>query len=213
MKVLITGSSRGIGKEISKYFLDRNHTLYCPTRKELDLSKDIKLKETDFDIIINNAGVNPLSKFEDSYKDLDTVFNTNFKSAYQIINQCLPHMAKNKYGRIINIGSIWIDIAKQGRFCYAVSKNSLHCLSKFITVEYSKHNILSNTISPGFIDTELTRKNNTSEEIELLKNKIPCNRLGFPEEIARLAYQLSVENSYISGQNIIIDGGYSCSNH
>lgn len=213
MKVLITGSSRGIGKEISKYFHERNHILYCPTRNELDLSKDVKLKEVDFDIIINNAGINPISKFEDSYKNLDVVLNTNFVSAYQIINQCLPHMIKNKYGRIINIGSIWIDIAKEGRFCYSVSKNSLHCLSKFITVEYSKYNILSNTVSPGFIDTELTRKNNTNEEIEILKNKIPCNRLGLPQEIAKLVYQLSIENSYISGQNIIIDGGYSCSNH
>ncbi len=213
MKVLITGSSRGIGKEISKYFYERNHILYCPTRNELDLSKNVKLKETDFDIIINNAGINPISKLEDSYENLETVFNTNFISSYQIVNQCIHHMIKNKYGRVINIGSIWIDIAKEGRFCYSISKNSLHCLSKFITVEYSKYNILSNTISPGFIDTELTRKNNNNEEIETLKSKIPCNRLGLPEEIAKLVYQLSVENSYISGQNIIIDGGYSCSVH
>lgn len=213
MKILITGSSRGIGKEISKYFYERNHILYCPTRDEFDLSKNVKLKETDFDVIINNAGINPLCKLEDSCENLEKVFNTNFISSYQIVNQCIPHMIKSKYGRIINIGSVWIDIAKEGRFCYSVSKNSLHCLSKFITVEYSKYNILSNTISPGFIDTELTRKNNTNEEIEILKNKIPCNRLGLPEEIAKLVYQLSVENSYISGQNIIIDGGYSCSDH
>lgn len=213
MKVILTGSSRGIGKEIKKYFIEKNHELYCPDRSELDLSKNVDLIKKDFDVIINNAGINPISKLEESSKNLESVFTTNFVSSYNIVNQCIPHMIKNKYGRIINIGSIWIDIAKEGRFCYSVSKNALHCLSKFITVEYSKYNILSNTISPGFIDTDLTRKNNTEEEIELLKNKIPCGRLGFPEEIAKLVYQLSIENSYISGQNIIIDGGYSCSNH
>jgi 3-oxoacyl-[acyl-carrier protein] reductase len=120
-------------------------------------------------------------------------------------------MVKNKYGRIINIGTIWTNIAKEGRFCYSASKNSLHCLSKFITVEYAKYNILANTISPGFIETDLTKQNNTPEQIKVLKNKIPCQRLGLPEEVAKLVYHLSVQNSYISGQEIIIDGGYSCS--
>lgn len=211
IKVLITGGSRGIGKQIVKTFKNKNYYVFAPSRDEVDLSKPIKLKNSDFDIIINCAAINPVTKIEDSFENIEKAFKINFLSAYEITKQCLPHMLSNKYGRIINIGTIWIDRAKEGRFCYSASKNSLHCLSKFITVEYAKYNILANTISPGFIETDLTRQNNTENQIEILKNKIPCQRLGLPEEVAKLVYQLSVENSYISGQEIIIDGGYSCS--
>jgi 3-oxoacyl-[acyl-carrier protein] reductase len=210
-KVLITGGSRGIGKEIVTFFKKKNYDVFSPSRSELDLCKPIQLKDTNFDIVINCAAINPIAKIENSFENIENVFKTNFVSPYEIIKQCLPHMVKNKYGRIINIGTIWIDRAKEGRFCYSASKNSLHCLSKFVTVEYAKYNILANTISPGFIETDLTRRNNTADQIEAFKNKIPCQRLGLPEEVAKLAYQLSVENSYISGQEIIIDGGYSCS--
>ena len=73
--------------------------------------------------------------------------------------------------------------------------------------------IIANTISPGFIGTELTYQNNSESELQQIKDKVPLKRLGTPEEVAKLIYQLTVENSFISGQNIIIDGGYSCTAH
>jgi 3-oxoacyl-[acyl-carrier protein] reductase len=122
-------------------------------------------------------------------------------------------MVHQKYGRIINIGSIWIDLAKPGRLAYSASKNALHSLTKALTAEYAQYNILSNTISPGFILTDLTTQNNTPEELEKLKENIPIKRLGLPSEIAKLVYLLSIENTYISGQNIKIDGGYLCTTY
>jgi 3-oxoacyl-[acyl-carrier protein] reductase len=114
------------------------------------------------------------------------------------------------YGRIVNVGSIWIDFAKPGRSAYSASKNALHSLTKAITVEYGAFNILANTISPGFIMTDMTIQNNTEQDLSEIRKKIPVGRLGYTSDISDLVYFLTVQNSYISGQNIVIDGGYSC---
>lgn len=207
MKVLITGASRGIGEEIAKKFIDLHCDVHIPTRNELNLNSDINLKYDNFDIIINNAGINPINNITDiSSRE---VMQVNYFSPLKIIQQCLPHMISNNYGRIINIGSIWSDFSKQGRAAYSASKSALNSLTKSLTAEYAKYNILSNTISPGFILTDLTLRNNTEEQIEKLKNSIPIGRLGYCFEIADLVEFLTVKNTYISGQNIIIDGGFS----
>jgi 3-oxoacyl-[acyl-carrier protein] reductase len=212
MDILVTGGSRGIGKSIADFFTLKGHTVWAPSREILDLSKPIKkFNNPTFDIIINNAGINPLNLIEDISDD--EVLRINYLSPLEIIQQCLPYMVKQNYGRIINIGSIWIDTAKPKRASYSASKSALHSLTKSLTAEYAPKGILTNTISPGFIGTDLTYQNNTKEEITLLSKQIPIGRLGLPEEIAQLVYTLSIENSYITGQNIIIDGGYSCTTY
>jgi len=208
MNVLITGASRGIGQAIANLFLDKGHVVWIPTREELDLSKPVNLKNRQFDIVINNAGINPLKPI-DQITDQE-VMRVNYTSPFEIIQQCLPYMVKQNYGRIINIGSIWIDIAKPKRAAYSASKSALHSLTKSLTAEYAPKNILTNTISPGFIGTDLTYQNNTKEELALLSAQVPVGRLGTIEEIAKLVSFLTLENTFISGQNVIIDGGYSC---
>jgi 3-oxoacyl-[acyl-carrier protein] reductase len=208
MNVLITGASRGIGQTIANLFLDKGHAVWIPTREELDLSKPVDLKNRQFDIVINNAGINPLKPI-DQITDQE-VMRVNYTSPLEIIQQCLPYMVKQNYGRIINIGSIWIDIAKPKRAAYSASKSALHSLTKSLTSEYAFSNILTNTISPGFIGTALTYQNNTKEELTLLSAQVPVGRLGTTEEIAKLVYFLTVENTFITGQNITIDGGYTC---
>lgn len=209
MNVLITGGSRGIGKSIVHKFQASGHDVYHPSRDELDLSKPFILSRTNFDIIINNAGINPLKNILDITDH--EVMTVNFLSPMKIIQECMPYMIKQKYGRIINIGSIWIEFAKPSRLAYSASKAALHNLTKAIAVEYGQYNILSNTISPGFIATDLTFKNNSQKDIDNIISNLPVKRLGTTDEIADLVFFLTVHNNFISGQNIVIDGGYSCS--
>ena len=210
MKVLLTGASRGIGKSILHKFLENGHEVYAPSRAELDLSKKVFLDRTDFDIIVNNAAINPLNDIP--YASTEETMRVNYFSPLEIIQQCLPYMCNQQFGRIINIGSIWINLARAKRSAYASSKSALHSLTMSLTAEYSCKNILTNTVSPGFIGTDLTFSNNSKEELENIVKSIPVKRMGKVQEVADLVYFLSSkENGFICGQNLIIDGGYTCS--
>lgn len=211
MKVLVTGGSKGIGKAIVSKFIDHGHEVVFPSRLELDLSKKILLNNPEYDILINNAAINPLKNIVDISDEI--VMRVNYFSPLEITQQCLPYMIYKNYGRIINIGSIWIDIAKKNREAYSASKQALHSLTKSLTAEYAQNNILTNTISPGFIETDLTFQNNTKKEIENIVRNIPVGRMGNVEEIANFVYYISIQNDFMSGQNIVIDGGYSCTAH
>ena len=208
MNVLVTGGSGDIGGAIVDLFKKNGHQVYSPNRDEIDLRGPIKLKNCEFDVVINCAGVNPIVSLLDIVNN--EVMKVNYESPLEIVQQCLPYMINNRYGKILNIGSIWINTAKKGRLQYAASKNALHALTKSIVAEYSHHNIIANTLSPGFVKTKLTYKNNSKDDILKIINEVPLKRLGNTEEIAKMAYVLTIENNYINGQNIIIDGGFSC---
>lgn len=210
MKVFLTGGSRGIGLAIKTLFEKRHHDVYAPTSDELNLYDIPHLIDPNYDIVINNAGVNLISELSKFDFNEDSIMKLNYFSPLHIIKQCVPHMIEQKFGRIVNIGSIWTKLAKPGRSNYAASKCALDSLARSITAEYAKYNILCNTVSPGFIATDMTYKNNTEEELEVIKANVPIGRLGDPKEIAELVYNLSVNNTLITGQNIIIDGGYTC---
>lgn len=210
MRVLLTGGSRGIGFAIKTIFESRGHDVWAPTKDELNLYDVPYIENPEYDIVINNAGVNMISELTEFNYHEDSIMKLNYFSPLHIIKQCLPYMIEKNYGRIVNIGSIWTKISKPGRSNYAASKCALDSLARSITAEYAKYNILCNTVSPGFIATDMTYKNNTEEEIKTIESNVPVGRLGIPDEIAALVYQLTVDNSFITGQNIIIDGGYTC---
>jgi 3-oxoacyl-[acyl-carrier protein] reductase len=209
LRILVTGGSRGIGKDICDKFMKEGHEVIAPTREELDLSKPISFIPDKIDVLVNNAGINLIDSIFDG-DNYEEIMQINYYSPLKLFKLCLPYMKKQNYGRIINIGSVWVDYAKPGRSAYSASKNALHSLTKSITSEYGTYNILANTVSPGFFMTDMTFQNNTEEAIKELRSKIPVGRLGYTSEVADLVYFLTIRNSYISGQNIVIDGGYSC---
>lgn len=163
------------------------------------------------DICVNNAGVNKINDFtETSLEDLNWINEINLNVPYKILKIVGPKMLENKYGRIVNIASIWSVVTRPGRSMYTLSKNALVGLTKTLAVEWASHNIMVNAVSPGFTLTELTRATNTVEQLQAIEKVIPAKRMAEPMEIARVvAFLCSGFNTYLTGQNITIDGGFT----
>jgi 3-oxoacyl-[acyl-carrier protein] reductase len=134
----------------------------------------------------------------------------NVKAPFLISQHVSGYMKSGYTGKIINISSIWGEKTISKRLCYTTSKAALIGMTKTLAVELAKYNILVNTVSPGFTNTELTNNIlSTSAKNELI-DKVPLNRMAEPNEIANTVLFLSSDlNTYITGQNIIIDGGFS----
>lgn len=218
MKVLITGGSRGIGKAIAEKFVANEYKVYIPSRQELDLSDEnsvekyiSKNQDIGFDVIVNNAGINDIHNIEDiEDEELNNMLQINLVSPIRLLRGFVGGMKKKHYGRIVNIGSIWAVVSKGGRCVYSATKNGLHGVTNTLAVELARDNILVNTVCPGFTLTELTKKNNTEKEIALISEEIPMGRMGKPDEIAEVVYFLcSSNNTYLTGQKIVVDGGFS----
>jgi 3-oxoacyl-[acyl-carrier protein] reductase len=120
-------------------------------------------------------------------------------------------MKKMNYGRIVNIASIWSIITKPGRAVYAATKSGLVGMTRAVAVDLAPYGILVNAVSPGFVNTELTKNTLSPEECESLSSQVPMGRFAEPEEIARTVLFLSSDwNTYLTGQNLVVDGGYAC---
>ena len=234
--VLITGGSKGIGKEIANQFFNCGASVYVTSRSNNRLIKgnhkenfikNIKIdfsnkKETNefigtiksfkkIDILINNAGINKIDNIDKiSELDWDLIQEINLKTPFLMIKNISPIMKKNKYGKIINISSIFSEISKSKRAAYSASKSGLNGLTRASAIQLAKNNILVNAVSPGFVKTSLTKKILSKQEIVKLEKSLPIGRFANTKDIASLVlYLSSKKNTYITGQNIIIDGGYT----
>ena len=111
----------------------------------------------------------------------------------------------------MNISSIWSGVAKPQRFVYATTKSGINGMTRAAAVELAPAGVLVNAVAPGFVNTELTRQNNSPEALQQIAATIPAGRLAEPREIAELvAFLCSRRNSYLTGQTIFADGGFTC---
>ena len=216
--VVITGASRGIGKSLMLKFQSEGAQVLGLSSKDYDLStrEDIKSLALHLaglpkiDILINNAGINKINDIKDiSLNDYDNVMRVNVEAPFLLSQAVIPKMIENKSGRIINITSIFGHCTKEQRMSYTTSKYALSGMTKTMSVELAPHNIMVNSVAPGFTETDLTRQVLGQAGMEEVSEQIPMKRLAQPREIADVVMFLASDNnSYLTGQNIIVDGGF-----
>ena len=233
-KILVTGATGGIGREIVKKFISlEGNVLATGTNIErldllkkdfpnidvikFDISDHSKIEEfidnataqlTGLDILINNAGTNvdnlSLRMKDEEWKK---VIDINLSSTFLISKYAIKKMLKKKYGKIINITSVVGHTGNLGQANYSASKGGVSSMSKSLSLEYAKKNIIVNCIAPGFIETAMTEKINEDYKNQL-KSKIPLDRFGTPQDIANCsAFLCSDLSNYITGQTIHVNGG------
>ena len=228
--VLITGATRGIGRSVAIEFQRHNYHVIGlgskprPTPDYVDeyISCDftdntqidvmcVQLSSMNVDVLVNNAGINHINNFcSIPLSEFQAVQQINVIAPFRLCQAVLPQMSKRRYGRIVNISSVWGKISKTGRASYSASKFAIDGITVAAANEYAGQGVLVNSVAPGFIDTEMTRKNLGTTGIAAVLASVPINRLAAPTEIAKFVYWLgSEENTYVSGQNIAIDGGFT----
>ena len=161
------------------------------------------------DVLVNNAGVTRDMTFRKMTKaDWDTVIHTNLDSVFNMTKQVLDGMVDRRWGRVVNVSSVNAQKGAFGQTNYSAAKAGMHGFTKALALEVAKSGVTVNTISPGYIGTNMV----TAIAQDILDSKIlpqiPVGRLGKPEEIAGLvAYLASDEAAFVTGANISINGG------
>lgn len=216
-EVYLTGTKQEeidrLNADIKAQGIERKHYLCVDMDNEFSLKRFImELYDIPIiDICVNNAGINIVRDFtEVTFEEFMKVQRINVFGPRNILSVVVPKMKANKYGRIVNIASIWSVINRPGRSSYGISKNAIHGLTKALSIELAEYGIMVNSVSPGFTMTELTVSTNTPEQLVELGNKVAARRLADPQEQANVvAFLCSEQNSYMTGQNLVVDGGYT----
>jgi len=215
---LVTGGSRGIGKAIVDELKSKGVIVTYTSTKDVDFSDDKsvdryidKIKDLQFDILVNNAGICINNDISDiTYEDFDKVQKVNLYGPFKITQAVCKSMKKKGYGRIVNISSIKGTGSSERRLSYTTSKSGLNGMTRTMAMDLAPYGILVNSISPGFTNTELTDSMLTQDDKDYLTERIPMGRFGEVEDIAKLVrFFVSEENAFVTGQDIIVDGGYS----
>lgn len=225
--VLVTGGNRGIGYAIAQEFVAAGHRVAVTARSgkgpegTLSVAADVTDGESldeaikavedqlgPIEVLVANAGITKdtlLLRMSD--QEFEDVVNTNLNGVFRVLKRVTKSMLKQKYGRVILIGSVVGLLGSAGQVNYAATKSALVGIARSVTRELGSRNITANVVAPGFIDTDMTAE--LSEELaQSYRDKIPAGRFASPEEVAKVVRWLaSDEASYISGAVIPVDGG------
>lgn len=234
--VFITGASRGIGRAIAAAFAKEGYHLYLVCKNNLtsmqafadalhaeygitahcyavDLA-DANAFEAflntlpDMDVVVNNAGISHVELLTDmSLQEWNTVLNVNLTAAFLANKKFLPAMVQRREGHIIHISSVWGNVGASMEVAYSATKGALNSMTKALAKEVAPSNVQVNAIACGLIDTDMNACF-CEEDLENVIAEIPADRMGRPEEVAKLCLQLTEAPEYLTGQIITLDGGW-----
>lgn len=227
---LVTGASRGIGRALSHRLAESGHLVVGIARGKdatfpgelaaIDLNDDRATSEAladmakkySFDGVVNNVGMAKLHRLgEIDLADVDDMLRLNIHSTIQTTQAVLPGLMEKRWGRIVNVTSL-VTTGTPLRSGYAAAKAAVNSLTRTWAMELAETGVTVNAVAPGPTETEMFRRNTPSgsEAEARFLSMIPMRRLGKPEEIAAaIAFLLSEDASYITGQILFADGGGS----
>lgn len=161
------------------------------------------------DVLVNNAGVSHIGLLTDmDIEDWNRIVATNLTSVFSTSRLCAPSMIERKNGRIINISSVWGSVGASCEVAYSACKGGVNAFTRALGKELAPSNIPVNAIACGAIDTDMNR-GFSDEELTALIQEIPAGRMGTPEEAAALVLSLCSAPTYLTGQVITLDGGWT----
>ena len=215
---LVTGAARGIGAAIAEALRAQGVSVLDAGRTDLDLSDPASIAGwlgthgSGVDILVNNAGINVINDIEAiTPEDWAEMVQVDLTAPLQLIQGVSSGMKERGWGRIVNISSIFGVVTREKRGAYSAVKAGLNGLTRTAAVELAPFGVLVNSVCPGYVATDLTRQNNSPADIEKIEATIPAGRLAAPAEIARfVAWLCGEENTYLTGQTILVDGGFTC---
>ncbi|NYD68108.1 SDR family NAD(P)-dependent oxidoreductase [Agromyces atrinae] len=227
---IVTGAGRGIGRAIAETFAREGAVTIATGRaaedasfgdidyRTLDVAKEADWKRVvaevvdqygHIDVLVNNAGIIAYETLHElTVEDWNTVVATNQTGTWLGMREVIPHMIAQGGGSIINISSIWGSVAVAGAHAYHATKGAVRNMSKSAAITYAKENVRVNSVHPGFIVTPLTDAQ-APEINEFVVSQTPMGRAGQPSEIANgILFLASDEASFVTGSELVIDGGY-----
>ena len=221
MKVLVTGTSTGIGRGIAEKFLAEGHTVIGLDVAEstiahenyahyiADVACPEQLPAVDgVEILINNAGISHIGLLSDmTDEEWSRLIATNLSSAFYCCREAIPHMVSKKSGKILNVSSMWGRSGASCEAAYSASKAGIQGLTQALAKELAPSNIQVNAIAFGVIDTDMNRMLD-AEERRALAEEIPAGYFASPEEAARMIWNTLNAPAYMTGQIIGFDGGF-----